>query len=291
MIYRFIQEVESELRQQVSNLPTKAIAIPALVNNSYVIKTETLEEALSVSDKIGPEHLQLHIKDAFLYKSKPKHYGGLFLGHVSAEVLGDYCAGPNHVLPTRGTARYSGGLSVFTFLRVRTWLDISAANQEAHKLVTDCSVLGELEGLIGHSNAAKQRLALTLPTHSLDDNVQPNDANESEILRRYVKAEFSSLPPYTPIKPLEVVAAEVGLSVSQLVKLDANENTYGPVPQIKEAIATYAHNNIYPDPGQAELRQAIANAFHLSPKQVVAGTGADDLLQLFVSLTQGNIFK
>eukprot|EP01127_Copromyxa_protea_P006414 TRINITY_DN1626_c0_g1_i1.p1 TRINITY_DN1626_c0_g1~~TRINITY_DN1626_c0_g1_i1.p1 ORF type:complete len:1471 (-),score=377.24 TRINITY_DN1626_c0_g1_i1:62-4474(-) len=275
----WVDSVNAELVAQLAVLSTRDIATLALVNNSYVVRVETIEEAFSISDKIGPEHLELHVDNASALKEKPRHYGGLFLGHVSAEVLGDYCAGPNHVLPTRGTARYSGGLSVFTFLRVRTWLDISATDKGAHSLVQDCASLGELEGLAGHASAAKKRLALTENSNDGSD--------EASVVRRYIRPDFESIPPYTPIKPLEVVAAEVGLKVEDLVKIDANENTYGPVEGIKQAISNYAHNNIYPDPGQAELREAIAKEFKVTSDMVVAGTGADDLLQLFVTLSQG----
>jgi hypothetical protein len=114
-------------------------------------------------------------------------------------------------------------------------------------------MLGELEGLIGHSAAAKKRLAITEKAEAV-----PSD---SAMLRRYIRfavtitlnslcrPDLEALPPYTPILPLEVVAEEVGLQVDALIKIDANENTYGPVEAIKKAIATYPYNNIYPDPG------------------------------------------
>lgn len=112
---------------------------------------------------------------------------------------------------------------------------------------------------------------------------------------------MEGIPPYTPILPLEVVAAEVGLQVDALIKIDANENTYGPVEEIKRAIASYPYNNIYPDPGtwvllpqpqppgQATLREALGKEFNVPSSMIVAGTGADDLLQLFVTLTQGTV--
>lgn len=90
-------------------------------------------------------------------KEKLKHYGGLFVGQGAAEVLGDYGAGPNHTLPTGGTARSAGGLCVLTFLRVRTWMrvdDRSAARQ----MTLDAEMLANLEGLHGHAAAARIRL-------------------------------------------------------------------------------------------------------------------------------------
>lgn len=90
-------------------------------------------------------------------KARLKHYGGLFVGDGAAEVLGDYGAGPNHTLPTGGTARSSGGLCALTFMRVRTWMRIDSL-EGARQLTEDCVLLGELEGLHGHAAAARMRL-------------------------------------------------------------------------------------------------------------------------------------
>jgi histidinol dehydrogenase len=86
-----------------------------------------------------------------------RHYGALFVGTAAAEVLGDYGAGPNHVLPTGGAARSAGGLSVLTFLRVRTWLAIDDP-AGARELVEDAAWLGRVEGLEAHARSAERRL-------------------------------------------------------------------------------------------------------------------------------------
>jgi len=90
-------------------------------------------------------------------KRRLKHYGGLFVGAGAAEVLGDYGAGPNHTLPTGGTARSSGGLCVMTFLRVRTWMRVDDATA-AERMIEDAGMLADLEGLHGHAVAARRRL-------------------------------------------------------------------------------------------------------------------------------------
>merc|ERR1719440_2054873 len=103
---------------------------------------KTLEEAVEVTNRWAPEHLEV--------VPRLQHYGGLFVGNQCAEVLGDYGAGPNHTLPTGGTARCTGGLSVFTFLRVRTWMRID--DKEASQgLVQDAIKLGRMEGLEAHA--------------------------------------------------------------------------------------------------------------------------------------------
>jgi histidinol-phosphate aminotransferase len=104
-------------------------------------------------------------------------------------------------------------------------------------------------------------------------------------IRDLLRADWDALEPYTPVKPLDVLAAEIGVAVEQLVKLDANENLYGPHPAIMEAIAA-ADLHIYPDPGQAALREAIAGYAGVTPAQVVAGSGADDLIDVVLRVVQ-----
>ncbi|MGE3074187.1 MAG: histidinol-phosphate transaminase [Dehalococcoidia bacterium] len=103
-------------------------------------------------------------------------------------------------------------------------------------------------------------------------------------LRKLLRSDLEDLEEYVPVKPLDVLAAEIGVPVSQLVKLDANENLYGPHEAVLEAIRN-APFHIYPDPGQTALRIAIAGYVGAEPEQVVAGTGADDLLDILIRLT------
>lgn len=100
---------------------------------------------------------------------------------------------------------------------------------------------------------------------------------------RFLRPDFNELEEYKPVKPLDVLAHEIGIPVDQLVKLDANENLYGPSEEIREAVAN-ADLHIYPDPGQTELRAAIAEYLGVTPEQVVAGSGADDLIDILIRL-------
>lgn len=104
-------------------------------------------------------------------------------------------------------------------------------------------------------------------------------------IRRLIRPDFEDLDEYTPVKPLAVLAAEIGVPVDRIVKLDANENLYGPIPEIREAVAN-ADLHIYPDPGQHALREAIAQYVGVEPEQVVAGAGADDLIDVLLRLVQ-----
>lgn len=147
--------VEQELERQLVTLPTAATARRAL-ENGFCVVVASAEEGAAVCDRIAPEHLELIGPAAEALRGRVTHYGGLFIGSKAAEVFGDYGAGPNHVLPTGGTARFTGGLSVLDFLRVRTWMRIERA-EEAGELVSDSAVLARMEGLEGHARAAEKR--------------------------------------------------------------------------------------------------------------------------------------
>jgi histidinol dehydrogenase len=149
--------VREQLADQLHSLPTRDTAAQSL-RNGFALIAETAGAAAELANQIAPEHLQLMLDDAADFAPRIRHCGGLFIGSPSAEVLGDYGAGPNHVLPTAGAARFTGGLSVFTFLRVRTWLrvdDLSAARP----LLEDAGSLADLEGLAGHARSARARLS------------------------------------------------------------------------------------------------------------------------------------
>lgn len=150
------EEVSAELVRQLQTLPTAAIARAALANGGAVVVRD-LDEGLAACDILAPEHLELHVADAGCLVPRLRHYGALFVGTGAAEVLGDYGAGPNHVLPTGRATRFAGGLSVLTFLRVRTWLAIDDPDG-ARELVEDAAWLGRLEGLEAHARSAERRL-------------------------------------------------------------------------------------------------------------------------------------
>ena len=147
------EAVNVALANQLDSLPTAESARQALTNGSTIV-CDSIEQAVDVCNDIATEHLELHCRDAASVAKQIKHAGCLFIGHQSAEVFGDYGVGPNHTLPTAGTSRWSAGLNVFTYVRVRTWLQLDAAPQE---LIDDTARLAELEGLIGHQRSALRR--------------------------------------------------------------------------------------------------------------------------------------
>lgn len=160
-----IDAIDTQVSIQLSCLPepNQSTAREAM-KQSFAVRCETLDQCISVSDDIAPEHLEIQTVDAWGVAQKCKNYGGLFVGKDAAEVLGDYGAGPNHTLPTGGTGRYTGGLSVFNFLRIRTYMRIDNA-AESQDMVDDSIVMARLEGLEGHARAAEARSTTKTPAY------------------------------------------------------------------------------------------------------------------------------
>jgi phosphoribosyl-ATP pyrophosphohydrolase/phosphoribosyl-AMP cyclohydrolase/histidinol dehydrogenase len=148
--------VDLELTAQLETLPTAVTARAALARG-FTVVAASVEEAIEVSDALAPEHLQVCARDAEAWAARCRHYGAVFVGERSAEVAGDYGAGPNHTLPTGGASRFSGGLSVYHFVRVRTWLALSD-DAGARELYEDARDLARVEGLEAHARAAERRL-------------------------------------------------------------------------------------------------------------------------------------
>ncbi|MEM8884652.1 MAG: histidinol dehydrogenase [Planctomycetota bacterium] len=145
-----IGRVEAELTAQLATLPTATVARAALANGRLE-RVEDERELVARCNEIAPEHLAIHRRRT---PSGLLHYGTRFEGENAAEVFGDYGAGPNHVLPTGGRARMTGGLSVLTFLRVRTWM---RGEERDPDLIRDTARLARLEGLEAHARAAEMR--------------------------------------------------------------------------------------------------------------------------------------
>jgi histidinol dehydrogenase len=140
-------------------MPRRSIIEASLARRGALIKVESLDEACCLANKIAPEHLELAVSDPAAWLPHIRHAGAIFLGYYSSEALGDYCAGPNHVLPTSGTARFSSPLGVYDFQK-RTSI-IGATAQSADSLGRIASCIAEVEGLQAHARAASMRWAKT----------------------------------------------------------------------------------------------------------------------------------
>jgi len=152
---KIAKEVTKELKIQLEKLKTKEIARKALKNGKIKI-VNRLIEAVAIANKVAPEHLELQIKNPNKIIRKLKNYGSLFIGNYSAEVLGDYCSGPNHTLPTNGAAKYASGLSIKDFIKIVTYQRIN--RRKGKELTSLAAKLAEIEGLEGHKQAALIRI-------------------------------------------------------------------------------------------------------------------------------------
>ncbi|MCJ7782245.1 MAG: histidinol dehydrogenase, partial [Acidimicrobiia bacterium] len=147
-----LQEVERIIDEELETLPTGVIASAAL-DGGYAIVVEAMDVAVDLCNHIAPEHLALHVEFPDAMAGRLSAYGSLFVGEASAEVFADYGAGPNHVLPTDGGARFQSGLSVATFLKAPTWLTLT----DPGMISGDAARLARLEGLEAHARAAERR--------------------------------------------------------------------------------------------------------------------------------------
>lgn len=153
---RVADAVDKELAKQLNELSTASTAGESL-KSGFVVIVPDVTTGAQVCNRLAPEHLEVLTQDAEQVSELLTSYGGLFIGQGAAEVLGDYGAGPNHTLPTGGTARSFAGLSVLNFLCVRTWMQIDDL-EAAQPLVEDAITLAGLEGLEGHAKSAARRL-------------------------------------------------------------------------------------------------------------------------------------
>jgi len=148
----FIKAVAQSADRLLMQMPRREIIQTALENRGALIHVADLDEACAISNRIAPEHLELSIEDPQSWLPRLKHAGAIFMGRYTSESLGDYCAGPNHVLPTSGTARFSSPLGVYDFQKRSSLIQVSA--QGAQKLGAIASTLAFGEGLQAHAQSA-----------------------------------------------------------------------------------------------------------------------------------------
>jgi len=152
----FIDRVNSSIETLLVDMPRKAIISKSLQDRAIMIHVADMTQAIEVANHIAPEHLELSVDDADMWAKKIRHAGAIFMGRYTAEALGDYCAGPNHVLPTSGTARFSSPLGVYDFQKRSSLIACSA--QGASDLGETASVLAHGEGLTAHARSAEYRI-------------------------------------------------------------------------------------------------------------------------------------
>ena len=152
----YLDAVQAAMARLLPELPRAAIVRASLAGRGALIHTRSMEEACAISNRIAPEHLEISSERPERWEPLLKHAGAIFLGRFTSESLGDYCAGPNHVLPTAGTARFSSPLGVYDFVKRTSLIEVSAAG--AQTLGRVASVLAHGEGLQAQARAAEMRL-------------------------------------------------------------------------------------------------------------------------------------
>ncbi|MBI0409168.1 MAG: histidinol dehydrogenase [Nitrosomonadaceae bacterium] len=151
----FIEVVATSLARQLPIMPRQAVIRTSLQNRGALIQVCDLDEACAIANRIGPEHLELSVEQPEKWVEKIRHAGAIFLGRYTSEALGDYCAGPNHVLPTSRTARFSSPLGVYDFQKRSSIIQVSA--QGAAELGEIAATLARGEGLQAHAMSAEYR--------------------------------------------------------------------------------------------------------------------------------------
>lgn len=152
----FLDAVQASIERLVEEMPRKEIIRTSLQNRGALVKVDDLDQAAEIANYIAPEHLELSVEDPLAYSQKIRHAGAIFMGRDTCEALGDYCAGPNHVLPTSRTARFSSPLGVYDFQKRSSLIMVSS--EGAQKLGRIAAKLAYGEGLQAHARSAEFRL-------------------------------------------------------------------------------------------------------------------------------------
>jgi histidinol dehydrogenase len=152
----YIDQVQAAIDRLLPDMPRAEIIAKSLTGRGALIHTRSMQEACEISNRIAPEHLEVSSRDPHKWEPLLKHAGAIFLGAYTSESLGDYCAGPNHVLPTSGTARFSSPLGVYDFQKRSSLIEVSEAG--AQVLGKIAAELAYGEGLQAHARAAEMRL-------------------------------------------------------------------------------------------------------------------------------------
>ena len=152
----FLDKVASSINRQLENMPRRRIIEASLSSRGALIQVSNLEEACDIANQIAPEHLELSVANPQRLLERIRHAGAVFLGRFTSESLGDYCAGPNHVLPTARSARFSSPLGVYDFQKRTSVIDVSKAGAQTLGLIA--AELAQGEGLPAHAQAARLRM-------------------------------------------------------------------------------------------------------------------------------------
>ncbi len=276
----YLEAVQREIDRLLPTMPRHAVIRASLEGRGALVLTRSMEEACELSNRIAPEHLEVSARDPQRWEPLLRHAGAIFLGAYTSESLGDYCAGPNHVLPTSSTARFSSPLGVYDFQKRSSLIEVSAAG--AAVLGPIAAELAYGEGLQAHARAAELRLPglqaassaapAALPgSHPSTGSASPACALPARLLRT-LRRDVQGMHAYA-------VQPSAGL-----LKLDAMENPFRlsePLQrELGERLGRVAINR-YPGVRIAELAERLARFAELPEGcALMLGNGSDELIDL-----------
>jgi len=274
------EKVQIEVARQMEERSRSSIIATSMQGQGGIVITRDLDEAVRLADEYAPEHMCLAVKDPAKYEKVITHAGGLFIGERSFEVLGDYVAGPSHTMPTGGTARFASPLNALDFVRITSLIALD--DESSATLSEQAARIAFAEQLDGHAQAALLRTNVNREDTKDAKSSKEDSTFSVPSVVNFIRPDIAAMKPYTPILPFEVLSQKLNRAPDQIVKLDANENPYGPSPKVREALAAAPFLHIYPDPDSTALREALAKFTGVPIERLLAGAGADELIDLIL---------
>ena len=269
----FLDAVAASIARQLDAMPRKDVIARSLQDRGALVRVNDLAQAADLVNRVAPEHLELAVRDAQPLLERIRHAGAIFVGRYSSESIGDYCAGPSHVLPTMRTPRFSSPLGVPDFQKRSSLIEASQAG--AGTLGRLAAVLARGEGLEAHARSAEYRL--DDPAAAGASAAAATGAGAAAaIAARLVRSDILQMSSYH-------VPDATGL-----LKLDAMENPFDLPPALREALGRRLAEvalNRYPMPAYSGLKEAIRNCFGIpSDAGIVLGNGSDELITMLVTM-------
>ena len=265
----YIEQVSAAIERLLPSMPRAAVIEQSLRDRGALIQVSDMQQACDIANRIAPEHLEIMAIEPKQWVELITHAGAVFIGPYSSESLGDYCAGPNHVLPTLRTARFSSPLGVYDFQKRSSLIQVS--REGANRLGPIAATLADREGLAAHAQSARLRLDNT----DAPDSPPVASRSVNDVIR------YSVAPRVLNMRAYQVAEA------NNLVKLDSMENPHQLPDDLREALARRLASlpiNRYPVPSYRELKSRLRDVYSIpSGAQVVVGNGSDELI-LMLSL-------
>ncbi len=300
----FAHEVAREVEEQLVSLERREIAAASIKNYGAIFVVESIEDGCKLVNQLAPEHLELMTVDNEHAAEMIENAGAIFFGNWSAEPVGDYFAGPNHVLPTAGTARFSSPLGVYDFMKRQSIIHYTQEAME--KNAEAIAAMADAEGLTAHKRAVLQRLeivqkrkgdaeqgsqaveeATDVSQPAGIDAGQPTKGNE-QVTRDSGQGTTVAL---TKIKEaVRAINAYTLLPYRASIKINQNENPFDMPEEIKQEVERRLANRAwsrYPDFVPAELLESLAKHAGWKAEGTLAGNGSNELIQATLMVTVG----